>query len=110
MLSGGTCARPGSQSCGAGTSDTPDTPYCCLEQTADCGQPASFTTGAGCDGGSQGACEGTPQVESYAGRSVSGTFADGCSVDLPICTNEHPYQCTCRAGVWSCENDSINYQ
>jgi hypothetical protein len=97
------CAVPGQQSCPQGPA------FCCLHETADCGQPAAVIVA--CDGGAP-VCVGTPQLSLNRPPNLPGqtndTYGAGCVASMPLCNDGVPLVCTCFAsgspglgGSWS---------
>ena len=91
------CAVQGTQLCPG--ADTPAGPFCCLAQTADCGQPAE-TEWTSCDGGTP-ACNGTPSLLGGP-AGADGSFPVGCTAVLPVCNAGDVVRCTCQGASWSC--------
>jgi hypothetical protein len=121
VLGNAICAVHGSQTCGSGAPN-PGGGYCCLADTADCGQP-NVTTYAcpALDGGAASEvsirlshqCKAGPPVytsiynfeaEDDGGRDAS--YPLYCTATLPVCSNGQPVSCTCsgggEAGAWAC--------
>jgi hypothetical protein len=107
------CAVPGLQSCGP---ITPAGQYCCLSNTADCGQPAAvaYACPATLDGGAS--CKGSAPVPIGApnaqalesARDDDASYREGCKATFPACNNGRVPYCTCvsqllePSGTWSC--------
>lgn len=121
VLGNAICAVHGSQSCGAGAPN-PGGGYCCLADTADCGQPSTITYACPpLDGGAAAEmsirlshqCKAGPpvytSVYNFEAEDDGGSDASYplyCTATLPICSNGQPVSCTCsgggEAGVWTC--------
>lgn len=105
------CAVPGPQSCGP---ITPAGLFCCLSQTADCGQPAALTYACPAASDAGASCKGTPPppigAPNFAALEDAGdpdaSIAVGCVATFPVCGSGMPFECTCSAqgdsGIWSC--------
>jgi len=107
------CAVPGPpETCGSG----PGGAYCCLSETADCGQPqaTTYVCPSSLDGG--GACKGGAPVPSgapgYEALVEAGdddaSYPVGCRATFPACNGGQVPYCACTSQVlessatWSC--------
>jgi hypothetical protein len=116
------CAVHGSQTCGSGLPN-PDGTYCCLADTADCGQPSATTYACpALDSGVASEvqirvshlCKGGPPSmvfpgnpdDTYDAGSNDASYPLYCTATLPVCSNGQAVSCTCsvqgEAGVWDC--------
>lgn len=120
---GAVCAIHGSQTCGSGGPPNPGFhEYCCLADTADCGQPSAITYACPpLEGGAAGEvsirlshqCKAGPpkytSIYDFEADDDGGSDASYplyCTATLPVCSNGQPVSCTCgvgdRSGSWSC--------
>jgi hypothetical protein len=122
VLGDAICAVHGSQACGSGAPN-PGGGYCCLADTANCGQPSATTYACpSLEGGVASEvsirlshpCAGGPPVSPLVSSGDSLEDAGGnaasyplyCTATLPVCSNGQPVSCTCGlagdAGAWAC--------
>jgi hypothetical protein len=112
LLGPAVCAIRGPQDCNPDRN--PGGAFCCLSQTADCGQPLEITYVCPSPSDAGGTCKGAPPAPpgapNYASLAdaadVDASFASGCMATFPVCTSGKAYECTCGAfgnqGSWSC--------
>jgi|HubBroStandDraft_4_1064222.scaffolds.fasta_scaffold616004_2 hypothetical protein len=115
------CAVHGSQACGSG-GPNPGGGYCCLADTADCGQPSAITYACPpLEGGAPSEvsiilshrCQGRSPAftsiydfEAEEAGSSDASYPLNCRATLPVCSNGQPVSCMCsgegEAGAWAC--------